>query len=78
MSSCERARVAKSADATDLKSVIRKGVRVQFPPRAPIVFVATVMKPSGAGFRPARLSNGPVIAAQEVPAFFMHDITLQR
>jgi hypothetical protein len=30
------ARVAKSADAEDLKSSIRKGVRVQVPPRAPI------------------------------------------
>ena len=29
------ARVAESVDATDLKSVIRKGVRVQVPPRAP-------------------------------------------
>ncbi len=29
------ARVAELVDATDLKSVIRKGVRVQVPPRAP-------------------------------------------
>ena len=31
------ARVAKSADATDLKSVILTGVWVQFPPRAPFI-----------------------------------------
>jgi hypothetical protein len=30
------ASVAESADATDLKSVTRKGVRVQFPPLAPV------------------------------------------
>ena len=30
------ARVAESADAQDLKSWVSNGVRVQFPPRAPI------------------------------------------
>jgi hypothetical protein len=31
------ARVAELVDATDLKSVIRKGVWVRFPPRAPLI-----------------------------------------
>jgi hypothetical protein len=34
--SFQQARVAKSADAKDLKSFIRKGVWVQVPPRAPL------------------------------------------
>ena len=33
---CAAARVAELVDATDLKSVVRKDVRVQVSPRAPL------------------------------------------
>jgi hypothetical protein len=51
-----QARVAKSADAADLKSVTRKGVWVQVPPRAPAAEGPYVPRVSGRVFsRPVPL-----------------------
>jgi hypothetical protein len=47
------ARVAELEDAVDLKSIVRKGVWVRVPPRAPYVrygtFVEVLRSPPGAG-----------------------------
>lgn len=51
------------ADATDLKSVVRKDVRVRVPLRVPIAFPGRVAKSCNSAFLRSKISNLAVFPA---------------